>query len=142
MTQTVQWEPGAQRGWIRLIVAGFAVQIIGIIVGLQKAGPLCGSPLMPGSRSAEIFDSLRHGSGAAAECYRNIASAEGPTWILIGLGIVVVLAAVTHPGRQYQPLRSRYRRPAHGVEDYRLTGALTASSGLSEDPNSRRPRNG
>jgi hypothetical protein len=95
VTQTVQWEPGAQRGWIRLIVVGFAVQIIGIIVGLQKAGPLCGSPLLPGSRSAEIFDSLRHGSTAAAECYRNIASAEVPTWSLIGLGIVLVLTAVT-----------------------------------------------
>lgn len=94
MTQTARREPGRQRGWIRPIVAGFAVSIIGIIVGLQKAGPLCGSPLMPQSRSAEIFDSLRQGSGVAAECYRSIASAEVPTWILIVLGIVVVLTGV------------------------------------------------
>jgi hypothetical protein len=94
VTQTPKREPSTQRGWIRLIAAGFAVSIIGIIVGLQKAGPLCGSPLMPQSRAAEIFDSLTKSSGTAAECYRSIASAELPTWILIVLGIVVVLTGV------------------------------------------------
>jgi len=94
VTQTPKREPSTQRGWIRLIVAGFAVSIIGTIVGLQKAGPLCGSPLMPQSRAAEIFDSLSKSSGTAAECYRSIASAELPTWILIVLGIVVVLTGV------------------------------------------------
>jgi uncharacterized membrane protein HdeD (DUF308 family) len=83
-----------RRGWIWLIVAGFSVLVAGIIVGLQKTGPLCGSPLLPESRSAEIFDSLRRGSKAAVECYRNIDSASVPTWGLIALGVVLVLAAV------------------------------------------------
>ncbi|WP_457972995.1 SHOCT domain-containing protein [Arthrobacter sp. D1-17] len=84
----------ARRGWIWLIVAGFAVSIAGIIVGLQKVGPLCGSPLLPQSREAEIFDALRTGSRAAGECYRNIDAASVPTWVLIALGIVVVLIGV------------------------------------------------
>jgi hypothetical protein len=83
-----------RRGWIWLIVAGFSVLVMGIIVGLQKTGPLCGSPLLPQSRPAEIYDSLRRGSKAAAECYRNIESASIPTWGLIALGVLLVLAAV------------------------------------------------
>jgi len=61
---------------------------------LQKAGRLCGSPLIPQSRAAEIFDALRGGSRAAAECYRSIDSAGVPTWTLIVLGMVVVLTGV------------------------------------------------
>lgn len=84
----------ARRGWIWLIAAGFAGSIGGIIVGLQKVGPLCGSPLIPQSREAEIFDALRTGSRAAAECYRNIDAAAVPTWSLIALGVVAVLIGV------------------------------------------------
>jgi Short C-terminal domain len=84
----------ARRGWIWLIAAGFAVSIAGIFFGLQKVGPLCGSPLFPQSRQAEIFDALRTGSRAAGECYRNIDAASVPTWILIALGVVVVLVGV------------------------------------------------
>lgn len=87
-------DPMARRGWIWLIATGFAVSIVGIIVGLQKAGPLCGSPLIPQSREAETFDALRTGSRAAGECYRNIDAAAIPTWILIALGILVVLTGV------------------------------------------------
>lgn len=83
-----------RRGWIWLIVGGFAALVLGIIVGLQQTGPLCGSPLLPQSRPAEIYDSLRRGSKAAAECYRNIDAASVPTWGLIALGVVLVLAAV------------------------------------------------
>lgn len=95
MEGTVQHGPRAQHRWIWSILAGFAVYVIGLIVGLQKVGRLCGSPLIPQSREAELFDALRKGSGAASQCYRSIASAEGPTWTLIVLGIVVVLAGVT-----------------------------------------------
>ncbi|MFP5367756.1 MAG: SHOCT domain-containing protein [Actinomycetes bacterium] len=86
--------PMTRRGWIWLIAAGFAVSVVGIIVGMQKAGPLCGSPLIPQSREAEIFDALRPGSQAAAECYRNIDAAAVPAWTLIALGIMVVLTGV------------------------------------------------
>jgi hypothetical protein len=94
MEGTVQRNPRTRRGWIWLIAAGFSVSITGIVVGVQKVGPLCGSPLMPQSRAAEIFDALRRGSRAAAECYRNADSAAAPTWILIVLGIGLVLAGV------------------------------------------------
>lgn len=94
MEGTVQPDPMTRRGWVWLIAAGFSVSITGIIVGLQKAGPLCGSALMPQSRAAEIFDALRSRSRAAAECYRIVDSSAVPTWILIVLGIALVLAGV------------------------------------------------
>ncbi|MDR6557430.1 hypothetical protein J2809_001786 [Arthrobacter pascens] len=94
MEGTALHDPRTRRGWIWLIVAGFAVSVAGIIVGLQKAGSLCGSPLIPQSRQAEIFDALRSGSRVAGECYRRIDAAAAPTWMLIAAGIVVVLAAV------------------------------------------------
>ena len=83
-----------RRGWVWLIAVGFAASIVGIVVCLQKAGPLCGSPLIPQSREAEILDALRPGSRAAGECYRNIDAAAIPTWTLIALGLVMVLIAV------------------------------------------------
>jgi hypothetical protein len=67
----------------------------GIIFGLQRTGPLCGSPLMPESRPAEVFDALHRGAGAAAACYRSIGAAAVPTWLLIALGVLLVLAGVT-----------------------------------------------
>jgi hypothetical protein len=94
MEGTVQPNPRTRRGWIWLIAAGFSVSITGIVVGVQKTGPLCGSALMPQSRAAEIFDALRSGSHAAAECYRSVDSAAAPTWTLIVLGIALVLAGV------------------------------------------------
>ena len=90
----VRQDPMTRRGWVWLIAVGFAVSIVGIIVGLQKAGPRCGSPLVPQSREAEILDALRPGSRAAGECYRNIDAAAIPTWTLIALGLVMVLIAV------------------------------------------------
>ena len=67
----------------------------GIVFGLQKTGPLCGSPLVPDSRAAEAFDALHRGAGAAASCYRSIGAAAVPTWVLVALGVVLVLAGVT-----------------------------------------------
>jgi hypothetical protein len=94
MEGTVRHDPRTRRGWIWPIVAGFAVSVTGIIVGLQKVGPLCGSPLIPPSRQAEIFDALRSGSRVAGECYRKIDEAAAPVWMLIAAGIVMVLTAV------------------------------------------------
>jgi hypothetical protein len=68
--------------------------VLGLITGLQKAGPLCGSPLIPESSAAEAFDTLHRGSAAAAECYRSINSAALPTWIMIALGVLLVLTGV------------------------------------------------
>lgn len=84
-----------RRGWAWLVCAGFGVYIVGVIIGLQKAGPLCGSPLLPQSRPAEIYDALRRHTAAAAECYRNIEAASVPTWLMIALGAALVLAGVT-----------------------------------------------
>lgn len=94
MAGTVRRDPMKRRGWMGLIVAGFVVSIIGIVVGLQPAGPLCGSPLVPKSTAAEMLDTLRSGSRAAADCYRSIDSAAVPVWILIVLGVIVVLTGV------------------------------------------------
>ncbi|WP_427173214.1 hypothetical protein [Arthrobacter sp. 92] len=95
MEGTVQQGPRPPHRWIWSVLAGFAIYVVGLTVGLQKVGRLCGSPLIPQSREAELFDSLRRGSGVAGQCYQSIASAEGPTWTLIVLGIAVVLAGVT-----------------------------------------------
>ena len=83
-----------RRGWIWLIVGGFSVLVLGIIVGLQQTGPLCGSPLLPQSRPAEIYrlaPARVQGGGGVLSEYR---SASVPTWGLIALGVVLVLAAV------------------------------------------------
>jgi hypothetical protein len=50
---------------------------------------------MPESRPAEVFDALHRGAGAAAACYRSIGAAAVPTWLLIALGVLLVLAGVT-----------------------------------------------
>lgn len=68
--------------------------VLGVITGLQKAGALCGSPLIPESSATEAFETLHRGSAAAAACYRSINSAALPTWIMIALGAFLVLAAV------------------------------------------------
>jgi hypothetical protein len=78
-----------------MIGAGFAMHILSFVLGLQTAGPLCGSPLLPQSRAAETLESLPHGTGVAAECYRNIDSASVPVWILMALGIGLVLTGIT-----------------------------------------------
>ena len=92
---TVPRSSAAWQAWLWLIGAGFAVLLGGIVFGLQGTGPLCGSPLMPESRPAEVFDALHRGAGAAAACYRSIGAAAVPTWILIALGVLLVLAGVT-----------------------------------------------
>jgi type VI protein secretion system component VasF len=92
---TVRRNSAAWQAWLWLIGAGFAVLLVGIVFGLQKTGPLCGSPLIPDSRAAEAFDALHRGAEAAAACYRAIGAAAVPTWILIALAVVLVLAGVT-----------------------------------------------
>jgi hypothetical protein len=92
---SVRRKSAAWQAWLWLIGAGFAVLLGGIVFGLQKTGPLCGSPLMPDSRAAEAVDALHRGAGAAAGCYRSIGAAGVPTWILIALGVVLVLVGVT-----------------------------------------------
>jgi hypothetical protein len=92
MSETVQPDT-KRRGWVWLVVIGIVTAIIGIIVGFQKAGGLCGSVFNPDSLAAELYDSMG-GYGGAAECRRNIASAAVPTWVLIVLGIVLVLTGI------------------------------------------------
>jgi hypothetical protein len=93
-TKAINEELGKRRGWILTLAIGFAVYILSVVIGLQTAGPLCGSPLLPQSLTAEMFDS-QHGTGMAAKCYRNIDSASVPVWILMALGIGLVVAGVT-----------------------------------------------
>ncbi|MGN8132479.1 hypothetical protein [Paenarthrobacter sp. 22069] len=83
-----------QRTWLWIVAAGFDVYILGVVIGLQPAGPLCGSPLIPTSKAAELVDLEQAGIGAAAACYRNIDSDSIPVWSLIALGVLLVLVGV------------------------------------------------
>lgn len=93
MSETVQKDT-KRRGWIWLVVLGIIAAIIGIIVGSQKAGGLCGSVFSPKSLAAELYDTLQGAYGGVAECKANIAAAAVPTWILIGLGVVLILTGI------------------------------------------------
>jgi hypothetical protein len=93
MSENVQPDT-KRRGWIWLIVAGLAVTAIGLIVGSQKAGGLCGSVFNQKSLAAELYDTLQGAYGGVAECKANIAAAAVPTWILIVLGIILVLTGI------------------------------------------------
>ncbi|TLM82033.1 hypothetical protein [Pseudarthrobacter sp. NamE5] len=93
-TKAINQELAQRRGWIVTVAVGFAVQILSIVIGLKAVGPLCGSPLLPQSRAAEISDLQQQTTGLAAECYRNIDSASVPVWILMALGIGLVLTGV------------------------------------------------
>ncbi|XTR52236.1 hypothetical protein ACOM2C_01475 [Pseudarthrobacter sp. So.54] len=66
---------------------------IGIFIGSQKVGNLCGSVFRADNFAATYYDSLG-GVGAEAACNQSIAAAAVPTWVLIVLGIILVLAAV------------------------------------------------
>jgi hypothetical protein len=94
MTWAMKQELGQRRGWIVTIAVGFALYILGVVIGVRVVGPLCGSALLPRSRAAEVSDSLQLTTGLAAECYRSIDSAAVPVWILMALGIGLVLTGV------------------------------------------------
>ena len=93
-TRTINQELSRRRGWILTIAVGFALQLLSIVIGLKAVGPLCGSPLLPHSRAAEISDAQGHTVGLATECYRNIDSASVPVWVVMALGIGLVLTGV------------------------------------------------
>ncbi|HEX9086149.1 MAG TPA: SHOCT domain-containing protein [Arthrobacter sp.] len=83
-----------RRGWLWLGLIGLAAIVIGIIIGSQKVGRLCGSVFVPKSIAAQLYDTLQGSYGGAAdECKNSIASASVPTWILIVLGIVMIVTA-------------------------------------------------
>lgn len=92
MSQTVQQDK-KRRGWIWLVGIGIVVAVIGIIIGFQTAGRLCGGVFRPSSPAAEYYD-LMGGNGGMASCNRSIAAMAVPTWILIVIGIVMVLTAI------------------------------------------------
>jgi hypothetical protein len=83
-----------QRTWLWIVAAGLDIYILGVVIGLQPAGPLCGSPLIPTSKAAELVDLEQAGIGAAAACYRNIDSDSIPVWSLIALGVLLVVVGV------------------------------------------------
>lgn len=93
-TRAINQELGQRRGWIVTVAVGFALHILSVVIGVRAVGPLCGSPLLPRSREAEIVDSLQLTTGLAAECYRKIDSASLPVWMLMALGIGLVLTGV------------------------------------------------
>lgn len=77
------------------MVIGLATSIIGIIIGSVKTGGMCGSVFSPKSTVAELYDTLQGSfGGAAADCKESIAAAAVPTWILIVLGIIMILAGI------------------------------------------------
>lgn len=94
-TETINQDLGQRRGWILTIIVGFVLHVCSVILGLQTAGPLCGSPLLPQSPAAEMADLQLQTTDLAASCYRSIDAAAVPVWILMTLGIGLVLTGVT-----------------------------------------------
>ncbi|QYF88500.1 SHOCT domain-containing protein [Arthrobacter sp. PAMC25284] len=87
--------PSRSKGWIWLVVLGAIASLIGIIMGFQKAGGLCGSVFRPDSMAAELADTLRGSFGGyGASCDKSIASMAVPTWILIVVGIALILTGI------------------------------------------------
>ncbi|HET7780977.1 MULTISPECIES: hypothetical protein [Micrococcaceae] len=93
-TRNINQELTQRRGWILTIAVGFALQLLSFVIGLKPVGPLCGSPLLPNSRAAEISDAQGQTVGLATECYRQIDSASVSVWIVMALGIGLVLTGV------------------------------------------------
>jgi hypothetical protein len=93
-TRNIDRELSRRRGWILTVAVGFALHILSIVIGLRPAGELCGSPLVPHSGAAELSDAQQSTTGLAAACYRDIATASAPVWMLMGAGIALVLAGV------------------------------------------------
>jgi hypothetical protein len=93
-TVDINQELSQRRGWILTIAVGFAFYILGFVIGMKSVGPLCGSPLLPQSRAAEIADLQMQAGGLAAECYRNIEAATVPVWSLMAVGIGLILTGV------------------------------------------------
>ncbi|UUL77399.1 hypothetical protein NG819_08010 [Pseudarthrobacter sp. Fe7] len=86
--------PWRRRMWMWIVAAGLDVYILGFVLGLQPAGPLCGSPLLRESHAAELISLQKAGIGAAAVCYRNIDADAVPVWTLMALGVFIVMAGV------------------------------------------------
>lgn len=95
MSQTSGQNTSKSTAWIWLVIIGPILTIVGIIIGSQKMGSLCGTVFSPQSHAAELFDTL-YGSpgGGASSCRQSITSAAVPTWILIVLGIILVLTSI------------------------------------------------
>jgi len=68
--------------------------VLGTVIGFQKAGALCGSPLYPQSPAAEMLDTFAGSHGAVADCRKVIAEHAVPTWGLIVLGVAVILLGI------------------------------------------------
>jgi hypothetical protein len=78
---------------IYFFLSGVVMAAIGIMIGSSSAGSLCGSVFDPDSTAAAIFDSMV-GSYSFEEigCQRKIAAQATPTWALIIIGVLAVLA--------------------------------------------------
>ncbi|MDN4646170.1 hypothetical protein [Arthrobacter sp. PsM3] len=131
--------PPLRRVLTWLLVLGPLAAVSGIFLGSQKAGTMCGSVFRADNTVATYYDA-HGGTGAAAACSRSIAAAAVPTWTLIVLGIVLILAAmVIQSLGNDRPMsatgaRFRWRRrrpPSHGAGGQ---GTVTAASGSSRKP--------
>jgi uncharacterized membrane protein HdeD (DUF308 family) len=94
MTQTVRQLDKKSRSWMWLVASGLVMVVLGTVIGFQKAGALCGSPLNPQSPVAEMLDTFAGSHGAVADCRKIIAEHAVPTWGLIILGVAVILLGI------------------------------------------------
>ena len=76
MSETIHRDT-KRRGWVWLVVIGIATAIVGVIVGFQTAGRLCGGVFRPSSPAAEYYD-LMGGSGGMASLRTLLVSARAP----------------------------------------------------------------
>lgn len=95
MTQTVHQDTRKRRGWLWLLITGSVLLVLGITAGTnQQGGSLCGSVFSPDSPAAELYDTLQGAYGGVASCEKSIAAAAVPTWIFLGLGVVLILTGI------------------------------------------------
>ena len=138
------WSTRTRRGWIWLIVGGFVGAVAGIIVlACSRLGPLRCSPLLPQSRSAEIYDLLRRGGPRRR---RSVTAFElllsVPTWGLDRLGRRPGPGRwVVDPAVRHRRSSIAFRRPGCRVmkRDTRWSRAGSCDSGTLRGGTLRAP---
>lgn len=74
-------------GWI-----GGLTTALGFIL-LVRPIEYCGSVLSPDLSTARTYD-LLYNSGAVLHCMKKVAAATVPTWLVFGLGLLLVITAI------------------------------------------------
>lgn len=81
-----------------LVISGGVLLVLGLVLGLRPLGDGCGSVLRADDSGAAIRDAVFADNGllssAAAACEVSRSHWLIPVWLLIGLGLAALLAAL------------------------------------------------